>query len=69
MRIEDCWKDGIEYYVRFETKAHRYIEKIIILPGGTTPEQAEKIVMSSFNNIERVVDLDERVDILTYISV
>lgn len=68
MRIEDYWKDGTEYYVCFETKTHRFIEKIIILPGGTTEEQAEKIIMSSFNNIERIVDLEERVDILSYIG-
>lgn len=69
MRIEDFWKDGTEYHVCFETKAHRFIEKTIILPGGTTLEQAENIVMSSFNNIERVVELDEREDILAYIGV
>ena len=69
MRIEDFWKDGTEYYVRFETKSHRFIEKIIILPGGTTQEQAEKIVLSSFKNIERVVNLVEQEDILAYIGV
>lgn len=29
MRIEDHWKDGTEFYVRFETKTHRFIEKVI----------------------------------------
>lgn len=69
MKIEDYWKDGTEYYVQFETETHRFIEKTIILPVGITLEQAKNIVMTSFNNIKRVVVLEERVEILAYKSI
>lgn len=69
MRIEDHWKEGTEFYVRFETKTHRLISKNIILPSDTTLKQAEYIVLSSFNNIKRIVNLYERESALICIGV
>ncbi|AOA04138.1 hypothetical protein [Carnobacterium maltaromaticum] len=66
MRIEDHWKDGTEFYVRFETKTHRFIEKVIVLPRGITREKAEDLIKKSFHNVERIVELDEGPDLLTY---
>lgn len=69
MKIEDHWKEGTEYYVRFETKTHRFIEKVVVLPQGITRDQAEELVGKSFRNVERVVELEERPDLLTYAGV
>lgn len=69
MKIEDHWKEGTEYYVRFETKTHRFIEKVVVLPQGITRDQAEELVGKSFRNVERVVELEEGPDLLTYAGV
>ncbi len=66
MKIEDYWKDGTQYYVRFETTTHRFIEKVIVLPSGITLEKAEDLVKKSFNKVERVVELDVGPELLTF---
>ena len=66
MRIEDYWKDGTEFYVRFETKSRRIISKVVVLPQGITREQAKDLIRKSFLNVERIVELEEGPDLLTY---
>lgn len=66
MRIEDHWKDGTEYYVRFETKTHRFIEKVVVLPQGITRDQAKELIKKSFRSVERIVELNEGPNLLTY---
>ncbi len=66
MRIEDHWEDGTEFYVSFETKSRRIISKVIVLPQGITHEKAEELIKKSFLNVERIVELEEGPDLLTY---
>ncbi|MDZ5759227.1 hypothetical protein RAK27_11200 [Carnobacterium maltaromaticum] len=65
MRIEDYWEDTAAYYVSFEGVNNRRIERLIILPAEMEDiEEVRKIVITRFNNVQKVLAIDKWDDTL-----
>ncbi|CAD5898798.1 conserved hypothetical protein [Carnobacterium maltaromaticum] len=65
MRIEDYWEDTAAYYVSFEGVNNQRIDRLIILPAEMEDiEEVRKIVITRFNNVQRVLAIDKWDDTL-----
>lgn len=65
VRIEDYWEDTTAYYVSFEGVNNRRIERLIILPAEMEDiEEVRKIVITRFNNVQKVLAIDKWDDTL-----
>lgn len=65
VRIEDYWEDTAAYYVSFEGVNNRRIERLIILPAEMEDiEEVRKIVITRFNNVQKVLAIDKWDDTL-----
>lgn len=65
MRIEDFWEDRKAYYISFVSVNNQLIDRMIILPPNyIDTDEIEKVIHTKFNNVKKVMHINEWDDAL-----